>query len=108
MSSTPATCAHLGCARPVYSHRICWGHWQRLLGPLAIPPTKPLRPPPRGPLTRDELVAEVEHLLGTDHPGKIAARLGYQPLSLARRLTRCGRRDLARRFDRVESKAVAA
>jgi hypothetical protein len=53
-------------------------------------------------LPRDELIEELELLLGTDHLNSIARRLGYRPDSLARRLQRCGRPDLARHFNRLE------
>lgn len=49
-----------------------------------------------------QLADEVAHLLGTDTPVHIAARVGYdKPRSLARRLARAGRNDLARSFWRA-------
>lgn len=48
--------------------------------------------------SRSELVTEVEFLVGTDTPANIAQRLGYKPGSLARRLHRMGRLDIATRF----------
>lgn len=44
------------------------------------------------------LVEDVEWLLGTDTPERIAARLGYSIDSLVRRLQRNGRGDLADRL----------
>lgn len=52
-----------------------------------------------------DLIEDVEWLLGTDAPESIAARVGYnRPRTLARRLFRNGRPDLARHF---EPKAAA-
>jgi hypothetical protein len=46
---------------------------------------------------RAYVCGEVEHLAGTDHPDRIAQRLGYRDRkSLIEVLTRWGRRDLAR------------
>lgn len=51
-------------------------------------------------LSREELIVEVEMLLrGGEWAGRIAARLGYRPESLVRRLYRADRADLARRID---------
>jgi predicted RNase H-like nuclease len=53
-------------------------------------------------LTLDELLDEINLLVGSDHPASIAHRLGYRsPDNLARRLYRAGLDDLARRFQRV-------
>jgi hypothetical protein len=51
----------------------------------------------------NELIAEVEFIIGTDHPENIAQRLGYKPASLSRRLSRAGRADLAAPFTRVDT-----
>jgi hypothetical protein len=57
-------------------------------------------PQPLG-MTRDEIIAEVEHLWGTDHPVNIARRLGYsRPEPLIRTLYRADRPDLAVKFGR--------
>lgn len=54
-----------------------------------------------------ELIAEVEWLIGTDTPERIAQRLGYtRTKSLCRRLERAGRYDLARRFDLSDRRAA--
>jgi hypothetical protein len=51
-----------------------------------------------------ELLVELEHLIGTDHPHRIAYRLDYRsPDNLARRLYRAGRADLAQRFQRADA-----
>lgn len=48
---------------------------------------------------REHLTGEVEWLLGTDSPARIARRLGYRSTeALAKRLQREGRRDLAAHF----------
>lgn len=48
-----------------------------------------------------ELIEDIEWILGTDTPERIAARVGYPRMkSLTRRLERNGRPDLARIFDR--------
>ena len=48
---------------------------------------------------RAHLASEVEWLLGTDSPDRIAVRLGYRNAkSLARVLSRHGRADLASHF----------
>lgn len=48
---------------------------------------------------REHLAHEVEWLLGTDSPTRIARRLGYRSTeALAKRLSRDGRRDLATHF----------
>lgn len=53
----------------------------------------------RTPLTPDELITEIEHLTWAgETPARIAERLGYKPASVATRLSRQGRRDLARPF----------
>jgi hypothetical protein len=52
-------------------------------------------------LSGDELLTELGLLIGTDTPSGIARRLGCQPKSLARRLMRMGRSDLAKTFERV-------
>lgn len=52
-------------------------------------------------LARDELLEELEHLLGTDRLASIARRLGSNPKALAKRLHRMGRHDLALPFERV-------
>jgi hypothetical protein len=50
-----------------------------------------------------DLIEDVEWLRGTDSPENIAARVGYPRVaSLARRLERADRPDLARIFDRQE------
>lgn len=57
-----------------------------------------------------EVIAEVEHLLGTDHPANIAHRLGYASVAgLVRILDRNGRRDLAGHFHaaRAEERRAA-
>jgi hypothetical protein len=47
------------------------------------------------------VVPEVEHIIGTDSPENVAARVGYPDRrTLARQLARWGRRDLANQFDR--------
>ena len=56
-------------------------------------------PRPTNGYDRDTLPAEVEHLLGTDRPDRIAQRLGYSNLNqLTSVLTRYGRPDLSRRL----------
>jgi hypothetical protein len=55
-------------------------------------------------LTLEELLAEIDLLIGSDHPARIAHRLGYRsPDNLARRLYRAGMADLAQRFQRVDA-----
>ena len=50
-------------------------------------------------LTRDEAIAEVDHLLGTDDGESIARRLGYASFdSLEKKLDRAGRKDLIRKL----------
>jgi hypothetical protein len=49
----------------------------------------------------NQLIAELDFIIGTDHPENIARRLGYKPTTLSRRLIRSGRADLARHFERV-------
>jgi hypothetical protein len=56
--------------------------------------------PTRMPL--EELLAELELLVGTDNPANIAQRLNYRsPVNLARRLYRNGLVDIANRFERA-------
>jgi hypothetical protein len=56
---------------------------------------------------REHVVGEVEWLLGTDRPARIARRLGYRSCeALAKRLQRSGRPDLASHF--YTDKVVAA
>jgi hypothetical protein len=51
------------------------------------------------PLSLDELITEIEHLTRAGESAeRIAERLGYRPDSLATRLAREDRRDLARPF----------
>ena len=51
---------------------------------------------------REALIEDLERLIGTDRPLAVAARLGYdKPRSLARRLQRAGRPDLACVFDQI-------
>lgn len=52
---------------------------------------------------RAELVTEVELLLTGDSPANVAARLGYKPGTLYRRLHRNGYDDLAAPFARVDT-----
>jgi hypothetical protein len=52
-------------------------------------------------MIRDELVEDVEHLLGYDRPLRIVERVGSTPSAVARALHRAGRPDLARPFDRL-------
>lgn len=53
---------------------------------------------------REMVLAELDVLLGTDHPGAIAVRLGYKSgRELARVLHRWGRSDLAREFNTVSA-----
>lgn len=55
---------------------------------------------------RDQVLEELDLLLGTDAPASIARRLGYSsPKNLARVLHRWGRPDLAQRFDTVSAAA---
>lgn len=52
------------------------------------------------------VTTEVEHLLGSDHPGNIARRLGYADLdSLVHRLRVWGRDDLVGRLLRARAAA---
>jgi hypothetical protein len=51
---------------------------------------------------RDETLEDVEWIIGTDAPDRIARRLGYErPESLIRSLARWGRHDLASRLERA-------
>lgn len=50
------------------------------------------------PRTTDDLVSEVEWLVGTDHRERIAARLSLTTGALERRLYRAGRGDLVARL----------
>lgn len=89
-------CALPGCDRPGYAYSpsgYCHRHhYDEREG-------RPLRVMRARPWSRDELVAEVEHLLGTDSGDGIAARLNLGTRShLARRLQRAGRPDLAQRI----------
>jgi hypothetical protein len=74
-----------------------WEEWEALR--YCDPTCQPKR------LDRDELIAEVEFLVGSVGPQNLAHRLGYAIGSLARRLERSGRPDLAHRFDRIDSAA---
>lgn len=62
------------------------------------------RPRPRRPYRRGEdVLSEVEFLLGQRSPDAIATALGYtRPSSTARALYRAGRPDLARPFNNAD------
>lgn len=65
-------------------------------------------PRPTNGYNRDTLPTEVEHLLGTDHPERIAARLGYSNLNqLTSVLTKYGRPDVAGRVLREHQRVTA-
>ena len=81
------------CRRP--SGRLIWrSHLSRKEQACGVQP----RPRPR---PCEVLLADVDALLGLESPGRIAARLGLQPRSIARALQRAGRHSDARRFARV-------
>jgi hypothetical protein len=51
---------------------------------------------------RQERIRDIEWIIDTDHPERIAQRLGYErPESLVRTLQRWGRHDLANRLERA-------
>lgn len=85
---TCRTCGNI----PPKTPDITWTQWERLR--YCDEQCDPR--PPRW--RRDELLAELQLLLGTDEPASIARRLGIRPRSLVRRLDRYGRHDLARHF----------
>lgn len=58
----------------------------------------------RGLATR-HTVEDLEWILGTDHPERIARRLGRTPATLTRMLERAGRHDLAAPFRNAEDVA---
>jgi AraC-like DNA-binding protein len=54
------------------------------------------------PKDRAEVIAQLEWIIDSDHPTRIAKRLGYErPESLIRSLARWGRHDLASRLERA-------
>ena len=53
------------------------------------------------PMPRDVLLGELDALLGTEPPHRLAARLGRKPRSIERALDRAGRHADARLFGRV-------
>lgn len=57
-------------------------------------------------LSDEDLVDEVQHLIGTDSSGKIAARLGTTQAGLARRLRKIGHPRLAARIERSSTRAA--
>jgi hypothetical protein len=52
--------------------------------------------------TRHLLAEDVEFMLTSDHPLRIAERVGRTPSTIARALYREGRPDLAQPFDEIE------
>lgn len=55
---------------------------------------------------RTVVVEDLQWIIGTDHPDRVARRLGYANAhSLARVLHKWGMTELARRLDRVEVSA---
>ena len=95
--STPRLCTIDGCGRKHYGIGLCRVHYDRQRAQRAR-----LRDGTAWERKLTQLVDEVSALLGTDTPVHIAARVGYdKPPSLARRLARAGRLDLARAFWRA-------
>ena len=89
-----ATCTVAGCTDRHYVRGFCCRHYQQARRCGAIIGTWRDR--------RAHLIEDVLALIGTDTPRRIAARLGYErPASLAKRLTRAGRPDLAQPFWRA-------
>ena len=88
-------CTVDGCGERHHARGRCNRHYQQLRRT-----TQPLTPSWAD--QRAALIEDIEHLLSYDTAAHIAARLGYEkPRSLARRLSRAGRHDLARQFWRA-------
>lgn len=85
------------CRRLARARGYCNSHWRQIQRTGHTRPIKPSNRGRRGWTTAEnrELAAEVEWLTGTDHPANIANRLGFDPATLAKRLRRAGRPDLA-------------
>ena len=84
-------CTVDGCGERHYARGRCHRHYQQLR-----------RTTQSWADQRAALIEDIEHLLSFDTAAHIAARLGYEkPRSLARRLSRAGRHDLARQFWRA-------
>lgn len=94
-------CTGPQCRRQPVARNLCMGHWAQW---RRTGRTWPLNPKGQGRRgwtgsPNQELATEVEWLTGTDHPTNIAQRLGFKdPATLAKRLQRAGRPDLATHY----------
>lgn len=68
------------------------------VGAFPIPREPRWRPEP---FSDAELVEEIEHIGGSDCPDRVAARFGYTPAGMYKRLRAAGRPDLASPFNTV-------
>lgn len=81
-----ATCGIGKCTEPVAARRMCENHYRRSQRKVAK--------------HRGAVVGDLEWIIGTDRPDRIAQRLGYADVdSLRKVLYRWGRDDLARRLN---------
>lgn len=93
-------CTAPQCNRRARARGYCNSHWHQWRRTGRTWPIKPSNRGRRGWAKTDTtgLIAELEFLTGTDHPARIAQRLGFDPDTLAKRLNRAGRPDLATHY----------